>query len=68
MAGATWTTHESHKRDPNVSPACPECGHPKGDLFHLVWQCPCYAQQRTKGLEALGDLGPHGIPKCLALH
>lgn len=66
-SGAIITASQLHKAGVLDTAACREYGHPKADLWHLLWECPHHQARRQQCLDFI-NLTPDCMPECLSLH
>eukprot|EP00969_Alexandrium_andersonii_P187843 8300055-Alexandrium_andersonii.AAC.1 len=67
VSGAIWTDHERGKACQSDG-SCSKCGASRGDLWHLLWDCPHHHRDREEVLRILGSTTPSQLPRALALH
>ena len=61
------TASQLHNAEVLDTAACRECGHPKADLWHLLWECPQHQIRRQQCLDFI-NMTPDCMPECLSLH
>ena len=67
-AGALITPKELFKAQVVESPKCTGCDHPVCDLWHIMWECPCYHDTRTRLMSQHASIDVKQLPRSLSLH